>query len=94
MPALSQQLAQHPCADPSSPVGARLLLKEGRPYQEAVDNFSPYEKIQEPQPAVRAAVAELIRSRQTGPQKRPTHVYVNNRLEGNALGAIAAILEL
>jgi hypothetical protein len=59
-----------------------------------VDNFSPYEKIQEPQPAVRAAVAELIRSRQTGPQKRPTYVYVNNRLEGNALGTITAILEL
>lgn len=94
MPPLSEQLAQHPCTDPSSPVGARLLLKEGRPYQEAVDSFSPYESIQEPQPAVRTAAAELIRSRQAGPQKRPTYVYVNNRLEGNALGTIAAILEL
>jgi uncharacterized protein YecE (DUF72 family) len=92
MPPLAEQFSRRAPA-PDSPAGARLLLKEGRPYQEAVDQFSPYDRIQEPQPAVRAAAAALIKARQDQ-AKRPTYVYVNNRLEGNALGTIAAILDL
>lgn len=94
MPDLGAQLDLESPDDPSCPAGARLLLKEGRPYQEAVDRFSPYRDIQEPQPEVQKATVRLITARRMAPSKRPTYVYVNNRLEGNALGTIAAILDL
>ena len=73
-------------------VGARLLLKPGRKYQEAVDAFSPYESIKEPVPAARTTAAKMIlRNQQAGTPKQ-TLIYVNNRLEGNALQTIQAIL--
>ena len=40
-------------------VGARLLLKPGRKYQEAVDTFSPYAETKEPLPGVRRSGALL-----------------------------------
>ena len=94
MPTLGEQLALHP-PDPSrAPTGARLLLKAGRPYQEAVDTFSPYQSIQEPQPEVRSAAAKLIGTLRNQAGGRKSYLYVNNRLEGNALGTIAAILDI
>ena len=36
----------------------------------------------------------LIDQLRSNPTGRPTYVYVNNRLEGNALATIAAILDL
>ncbi len=73
-------------------VGARLLLKPGRKYQEAVDAFQPYDRIQEPQPEVRRTAAAILRKRRrTGTR---TYLYVNNRLEGNAPRTIAAVLAM
>jgi uncharacterized protein YecE (DUF72 family) len=74
-------------------LGVRLLLRPGRRYEDAVQSFSPYDQIRDPQPDTRAATVELIRSSvQTG-RPRPLWVYVNNRFEGNAPGTIAAILQ-
>ena len=91
---LGEQLALHPPDTSRAPSGARLLLKSGRPYQEAVDTFSPYKSIQDPQPDTRHAAAKLIDSLRNQAGGRKSYLYVNNRLEGNALGTIAAILEL
>lgn len=94
MPTLGEQLALHAPDRSRAPSGTRLLLKAGRAYQEAVDTFSPYDRIQEPQTEIRTAAAGLIKTLRESPSGRKSYVYVNNRLEGNALGTIAAILEL
>ena len=94
MPGLGEQLALNPPDHAAAPVGSRLLLKTGRAYQEAVDTFSPYDRVQEPQPGVRASAAELIAKARQPPGGRKSYVYVNNRLEGNALSTIEAIIDL
>ena len=93
MPPVSEQSAlegsrTHPALCP-----ARLLLKPGRRYEESVKLFEPYDSTKDPYPDGRAAGAALIREGlQAGPQRR-TFVFVNNRLEGNALQTIAAMAE-
>ncbi|MEO6846847.1 MAG: DUF72 domain-containing protein [Chthoniobacterales bacterium] len=67
---------------------SRFLLKPGRAYQEAVDKFSPYKEIQEPYPIARSAIATLA----SKTPARPSFIFVNNRLEGNALLTIAESL--
>ena len=74
--------------------GARLLLKPGRTYEEAVKLFSPYETIRDPYPEGRAAGAKLIQQGIGSGRTGKTFIYVNNRFEGNALETIAGILEL
>jgi len=72
---------------------ARFLLKPGRRYEEAVKLFSPYHNLKEPNPDARVAGAALIRKGvAAGPQRR-TFLFVNNRLEGNALQTMAAMIE-
>jgi uncharacterized protein YecE (DUF72 family) len=73
--------------------GARLLLKPGRKYEQAVKQFSPYNRIQDPYPEGRAAAAELIRQTRSRGGATKGFIYVNNRFEGNALDTIAATLE-
>ena len=49
----------------------------------------------EPNPKARAAGAKLIQENvAAGREQRKTFIYVNNRLEGNALATIEAMLEL
>jgi hypothetical protein len=72
----------------------RFLLRPGRSYEDAVKRFSPYRDVGEVNDEARAAGARLIRAgREAGPE-RPTFVYVNNRLEGNALMTLAAMIAL
>ena len=40
-------------------LAARFLLREGRKFEEAVKRFSPYDKIQDPNPEGRAAAIKL-----------------------------------
>ena len=71
---------------------ARFLLKPGRKFEDAVKTFQPYDKAREPNPGARAAGKGLIaEGKQTG-NKRKTFIYVNNRLEGNALETISAMI--
>jgi uncharacterized protein YecE (DUF72 family) len=72
---------------------ARFLLKPGRAYEEAVKLFSPYNKTKEVNSPAREAGAALIREGRTTQPSRRTFVFVNNRLEGNALNTIAAMIE-
>lgn len=71
---------------------ARFLLKPGRKYEEAVKQFSPYEKLQEANPEGRAAAAKLVRRATGSSQPSRSYIYLNNRFEGNALASIAALL--
>ena len=73
--------------------GARFLLAPGRKYQEAVELFSPYDRVKEPNPEARLAGAKLIQEGAVGGRERKTFIYVNNWLEGNALATIAVMVE-
>lgn len=94
MPSLAEQLALPECFPSAEFAAARLLLKPGREYQDAVDRFAPYDRIREPYPEGREAGAEAIRrvaiKNHRGP--RTLYLYVNNRFEGNALQTIAAMM--
>jgi hypothetical protein len=85
MPPVSKQLAM-PGVITAGHVAARLLLRPGRGYQEAVDMFAPYERIQEPYPEGRRALRELIERCLAGQQT--LFAFVNNRFEGNAVQTI------
>jgi uncharacterized protein YecE (DUF72 family) len=93
MPPVSEQMSLSGSRTNPDLVAARFLLKPGRRYEEAVKTFEPYESVKEENPDARAAGARLIAEGQAaGPQRR-TFMFVNNRLEGNALGTIAAMTE-
>ncbi|NDC26177.1 MAG: DUF72 domain-containing protein [Proteobacteria bacterium] len=70
----------------------RLLLKPGTIYQEAVDNFAPYERIQEPLPEIRASVVEHLLDILS--ESKTAFVLVNNRFEGCAPTTIQEIVTL
>ncbi len=73
--------------------GARLLLKPGRKYEDAVKQFSPYDRIRDPYPEGRAVGTALIREARGRGGAARGFIYVNNRFEGNALETIAAMVE-
>jgi uncharacterized protein YecE (DUF72 family) len=68
---------------------ARALLRPGRRYADAVKLFEPYERIREPQPAVRRDLLRLVA--ETARRRIEALILVNNRLEGNAPGTIRAL---
>jgi len=74
-------------------VAARFLLKPGRKYEEAVKIFEPYDTIKEVNMEARTAGKKLIAEGKAAGTRHRTFVFVNNRLEGNALTTIAAIVE-
>lgn len=94
MPPIADQIALPGSFTRPEVVGARMLLKPGRKYQEAVDAFQPYLSVQEPQPEVRAAAASLIEDGLKPLPRGIRYLYINNRLEGNAPSTIEAILRI
>lgn len=69
---------------------ARMLLKPGRGYDDAVKTFQPYKEIQEINEEARRAAEEFL-ERAFKLTKRG-YIYINNRLEGFAPGTIAEII--
>ena len=71
---------------------ARALLRPGREYQEAVDEFAPYDRIREENPQLRldlkmtAEMALRLRS--------PVWLLTNNRAEGSAPHTIIALARM
>ena len=70
---------------------SRALLKRGRPYEDAVKLFAPYERTQEVNEPVRGALRELIDVALLDGDI--TFVFVNNRLEGNSPATIVAVTD-
>lgn len=93
MPSVGEQLAMPESLTNPEFAGARFLLKPGRKYQEAVDMFQPYERIKEPYGGAHDAAAKLIQKALAKEVLRRLYVYLNNRLEGNALQSLLAILD-
>ncbi len=93
MPPVSEQMALTGSRTNPKLIAARFLLKPGRKYEEAVKTFQPYDKVKEPNPDARAAGKALITEGKAAGPDRETFIYVNNRLEGNALETIDAMLD-
>jgi uncharacterized protein YecE (DUF72 family) len=89
MPEITEQI-QLPEVFTADFTVARALLRKGRPYEAAVENFSPYQQVRDPNPETRQALRTLIsRARE---RNEPSYIFVNNRLEGNAPQTIEAII--
>lgn len=93
MPPLEEQMELAGSFTSPEFFGARLLLRPGRKYEEAVKLFSPYSEIKDVYPEGRAAGARLIRAALQSGGKTHGYIYVNNRFEGNALHTLAGIVE-
>jgi Protein of unknown function DUF72 len=89
MPALEDQ-AQLEDAYTADFTVVRALLRKGRGYEDAVDNFQPYDRIQEPNEGAREGMTRI--AGWATPMK-PAFLFVNNRLEGNAPSTIEAVVE-
>jgi len=91
MPPVSEQMALPGSRTNPELIAARFLLKPGGKYEDAVKSFQPYNKTQEVNEDARKAGAILIAEGKTKVQQK-TLIFVNNRLEGNALATIEAML--
>lgn len=90
MPPIPAQI-QIPEAFTTDFIVARALLRTGRPYERAVEEFSPYAEIRDPNPETREALRDLIDRAKN--RRIPAYLFVNNRLEGSAPLTIQAVLE-
>ncbi len=72
---------------------ARFLLKPGRKYDDAVAKFKPYKITQEINEDARSALQILIEKRWVRLARNGTYIYINNRLEGNALNTVLAVMD-
>ena len=93
MPPVSEQMALPGSQTNPELVAARFLLKPGRKYDDAVKTFQPYDQTKEVNEEARKAGAKLIKEGKAAGTKKKTLIFVNNRLEGNALNTIAAMIE-
>jgi uncharacterized protein YecE (DUF72 family) len=89
MPAAGEQMAV-PGVFTADFTVTRALLRQGRTYEEAVQKFQPYDRIQDENPELRGALRALIRRMKE--ERRAAYIYVNNRLEGNAPETIRAVV--
>lgn len=92
MPSVGEQMALSGSQTHKNLTVARFLLKPGRKYEEAVKAFAPYESSKEINEEARRAGAHLIKAGKNDPKRR-TFILINNRLEGNALETIKAMLD-
>jgi len=95
MPAVNEQLALPGSVTNPAMITARFLTKPGRNYEAAKEKFKPYKITKEVNSEARDAIAALLKLAlaATGGDVVRAIIYVNNRLEGNALNTIAEVLE-
>jgi len=93
MPPVEEQMALPGSETNPALLAARFLLREGRKYEEAVNFFSPYQEIKEPNLKGRAAAAMLVRRRLKSRDKSKVLIFVNNRYEGHSPGSIVSVLD-
>jgi uncharacterized protein YecE (DUF72 family) len=71
---------------------ARALLKPGRRYSDAVKQFQPYDRVQEPLPSLRRDLVRLVSEAQR--RRLEAFILANNRAEGNAPGTLKALARM
>jgi uncharacterized protein YecE (DUF72 family) len=90
MPALEDQ-SQLPDAYSADFTVVRALLRKGRDYDQAVEAFEPYNRIQEPNEGAREGMVRIAKD--CLGRKILPFLFVNNRLEGNAPGTMEAVVD-
>lgn len=90
MPTVGEQL-EMPGSISTDFTVARFLLTPGRKYAEAVKSFEPYDHLRQKDEEAREAGRRLIGRIREQSSKRPSFIFVNNRLEGHAPSTIAAM---
>ena len=75
-----------------NPFAARIIPTLGRKYEEAVKMFPTYDKLKESNSEAREAARALVAEGKAGGPERKTFIYMNNRLEGNSLETIDAMI--
>lgn len=88
MPGLARQAAIVPPDDGPFAV-VRLLLRPGTWYEDQRDRFKPFNRLVEPDDAMRAEVVEL--TTQALGRGRRVYVLVNNKAEGSSPLTVAAL---
>jgi uncharacterized protein YecE (DUF72 family) len=86
MPALDAQAAE---LRQDGPLVVRWMLGAGREYEAARERYAPFDRIVDPDPASRDAVASLLRRAIAA--GRPAWVAVNNKAEGSAPASIVLL---
>ena len=89
MPPVPEQLAM-PESRTAEFLAARFLLTAGRKYAAAVGAFAPYSETKAPDCDARAAALQIILEARRK-MRQTSYIFVNNRLEGNALNTIAVV---
>jgi uncharacterized protein YecE (DUF72 family) len=90
MPELKTQIAV-PNSMTADFLVSRALLRQGRPYEEAVQRFYPYSEIRDINQGAREGLREIIQIAKR--EKRTAFLFVNNRLEGNAPATMISITD-
>jgi uncharacterized protein YecE (DUF72 family) len=90
MPTLREQIAM-PEAFTAEFSVVRAQVRQGRAYEDAVAQFSPYKQIQDENPDERKALRDLIRRMRE--ERRAAYIFVNNRFEGNSPETIRAVVD-
>jgi uncharacterized protein YecE (DUF72 family) len=88
MPVLQEQM-QIPGIFTADFTVCRVLLREGRAYEQAVEKFAPYDHVRDENPEGREALRRMIQRMKE--ERRAAMIFVNNRFEGNAPATIEAI---
>jgi uncharacterized protein YecE (DUF72 family) len=91
MPPIGAQL-DHPGSLTAPFIVARALLRPGRSYDDAVDAFSPYDRVLDADSGVRADLVRLALLALSA--NVPAYILVNNRLEGSAPLTILAVAQM
>ena len=73
-------------------VGARFLVTPGLKYEDSVSTFEPYDQTKVVDPLARQAGSTLIQLGRSAENRR-TIVFANNRLEGNAILTLQAMVD-
>jgi uncharacterized protein YecE (DUF72 family) len=89
MPPLTEQIAL-PGVFTADFTVVRALLRAGRAYETAVEQFAPYNKIQDENPEGRDALREIIERMKR--ERSAAYIFVNNRFEGNSPETIRAVV--
>ena len=91
-PPVAEQLRMDGSIPNPGLVGARFLVTPGLGYEDSVSTFEPYDQTKVVDPLAREAGSTLIRLGRAAENRR-TIVFANNRLEGNAVLTLQAMVE-
>jgi uncharacterized protein YecE (DUF72 family) len=91
MPTLDEQ-AQLPGVLTAEFTVVRALLKRGRAYDKAVQDFEPYDRIQDLNDGARDGMRTI--AQRAMHERKDAFLFVNNRLEGNAPSTIESVVNV